>query len=115
MDDDELMNQFVREKAHETVASFDLERFFAEDGDFGAHMDTIAGYLDEVVIPSLVSDCESRTGSSPADARIFFERFRAEMISQMELLQDGLSTKKLQNKLDKFIREIRDFEFNIPV
>ena len=111
----ENVREFLEKQARETVAAFDLETFFREGGNFNAHMDTIATYLDVMVVPELVRKCENSCGYSPLDASAFYEQFREGMIAELESMKSGLSTKKQQKQLDKFIKEIRDFEFIIPV
>lgn len=111
----ELAREFLEKQARETVAAFDLEKFFCEGGNFNDHMDTIAGYLDEMVIPKLVSDCENSCGYSPTDRVAFYEQFREGMIAELESMKSGLSTKTQQKTLNRFINEIRNFEFTIPV
>lgn len=108
----EMEGNFLKEKARETVASFDLESFFAEEGDFDAHMDTIAGYLDVVVIPFLIEDCENKYGASPSDPSLFYEEFRSILVSELDALRLGFNDRQ-QGILDKFIQEIKDFEFSV--
>ncbi len=110
---------FLEKKAKETVDAWALDEFLTQNGDFDEHMEMIAGYLDEVVVPELNRQITDRHGIVVADKSAFYEKFRQALLNELGKKDlgkvDVTSLSKEQTTcLIRFILEIRDFEFNIP-
>lgn len=110
-----MREMYLREKAKETVEAFDLETFFSdESADFDAHMDTMAAYLDSIIVPTLAEEFTKQNGAEIEDREKFFEEFRTRLIEEVKKIETGEFSDEQKSILDELANELTVFQFGTP-